>query len=249
MAKGQTCSVFHPYQFMDPACGVHAFGLKPPTPTSPTLPGPAPCARPRLDGTWRPAVNSIWWSPLHCRAVRGLQPVPGWWSADAHLRLGWSWPAGSRQSAVKPIYWSLESLNWVHPAQPEVCRGVTGPACVRCRSRAWIWDNRSLIRISQHWLQKRAPRAGGAFCPKRRHQPPAPMWSANRGRPPAWPPCSSGLQALTASNITAIVTVRMTAAASGVLRRELGGSHPGEHPQLAWRPGPEKPPAHPASFQ
>ncbi|APD47786.1 YvcK family protein [Synechococcus sp. CS-602] len=163
------------------------------------------------------------------RAVRWLQPglVVKRWMLTSGLGLLLALLGAAILADLKPIYWSLESLNWVLTQLTEVLpRGVTGPLVLVAGAGLVIWgQSRSFDSIQQALAPEKGTVLVDALLAQRR---------LNRGPNVVAIGGGTGLATLLSglkrysSNITAIVTVADDGGSSGVLRRELGVQPPGD---------------------
>ena len=128
---------------------------------------------------------------------------------------------------LKPIYWSLESINWLLSNVTKVMpRSITGPLVLVFGTALVIWgQSRSFGSIQQALTPEKDTLLVEALLAQRR---------LNRGPSIVAIGGGTGLSTLLSglkrysSNITAIVTVADDGGSSGVLRRELGVQPPGD---------------------
>ncbi|MCT0212386.1 MULTISPECIES: gluconeogenesis factor YvcK family protein [unclassified Synechococcus] len=163
------------------------------------------------------------------RAVRWLQPglVVKRWVFTSGLGLVLALLGAAILADLKPIYWSLESLNWLLSQLTQVLpRGITGPVVLLIGAALVIWgQSRSFDSIQQALAPEKGTVLVDALMAQRR---------LNRGPSVVAIGGGTGLATLLSglkrysSNITAIVTVADDGGSSGVLRRELGVQPPGD---------------------
>jgi hypothetical protein len=111
------------------------------------------------------------------RAVRWLQPglVVKRWMVTSGLGLLLALLGGAAWLDLKPIYWSLESINWLLKNITTVMpRGITGPVVlVVGGGLIWLGQSRSFGSIQQALAPKRTrfwwmpcwPRASSTAAP------------------------------------------------------------------------------------
>jgi len=163
------------------------------------------------------------------RAVRWLQPglVVKRWVFTSGFGLVLALLGAAILADLKPIYWSLETLNWLLSQLTQVLpRGITGPVVVVAGAALVIWgQSRSFDSIQQALAPEKGTVLVDALLAQRR---------LNRGPNIVAIGGGTGLATLLSglkrysSNITAIVTVADDGGSSGVLRRELGVQPPGD---------------------
>lgn len=163
------------------------------------------------------------------RAARWLQPglVVKRWMATSGLGLLLAVLGAAVWLDLKPIYWSLESINWLLSNVTKVMpRGFTGPLVLLLGAALVIWgQSRSFESIQQALAPEKDTVLVDALMAQRR---------LNRGPNIVAIGGGTGLSTLLSglkrysSNITAIVTVADDGGSSGVLRRELGVQPPGD---------------------
>ena len=163
------------------------------------------------------------------RAFRWLQPglVVKRWVFTSGLGLVLALLGAAILADLKPIYWSLESLNWLLSQLTQVLpRGITGPLVLLAGAALVIWgQSRSFDSIQQALAPEKGTVLVDALLAQRR---------LNRGPSVVAIGGGTGLATLLSglkrysSNITAIVTVADDGGSSGVLRRELGVQPPGD---------------------
>jgi uncharacterized cofD-like protein len=163
------------------------------------------------------------------RAVRWLQPglVVKRWVFTSGFGLVLALLGAAILADLKPIYWSLETLNWLLSQLTQVLpRGITGPVVVLAGAALVIWgQSRSFDSIQQALAPEKGTVLVDALLAQRR---------LNRGPNIVAIGGGTGLATLLSglkrysSNITAIVTVADDGGSSGVLRRELGVQPPGD---------------------
>ncbi|MCP9885558.1 YvcK family protein [Synechococcus sp. ATX 2A4] len=163
------------------------------------------------------------------RAVQWLQPglVVKRWMLTSGLGLLLALLGAAILADLKPIYWSLESLNWLLSNMTRVLpRGVTGPLVLLGGAALVVWgQSRSFGSIQQALAPEKDTLLVEALLAQRR---------LNRGPNVVAIGGGTGLATLLSglkrysSNITAIVTVADDGGSSGVLRREFGVQPPGD---------------------
>jgi hypothetical protein len=163
------------------------------------------------------------------RAVQWLQPglVVKRWMLTSGLGLLLALLGAAILADLKPIYWSLESLNWLLSNMTRVLpRGVTGPLVLLGGAALVVWgQSRSFGSIQQALAPEKDTLLVEALLAQRR---------LNRGPNVVAIGGGTGLATLLSglkrysSNLTAIVTVADDGGSSGVLRRELGVQPPGD---------------------
>jgi uncharacterized cofD-like protein len=163
------------------------------------------------------------------RAVRWLQPglVVKRWVITSGLGLLLALLGAAIWADLKPIYWTLETVDWLLRNLTEVLpRGVTGPLVLLLGVGLVIWgQSRSFGSIQQAL----APEKDTVLVDALRAQS-----RLNRGPAIVAIGGGTGLSTLLSglkrysSRITAIVTVADDGGSSGVLRRELGVQPPGD---------------------
>ena len=163
------------------------------------------------------------------RAARWLQPglVVKRWMLTSGFGLLLAVLGAAVWLDLKPIYWSLESINWFLSNVTKVMpRGITGPLALMVGAGLVIWgQSRSFGSIQQALAPEKDTVLVDALMAQRR---------LNRGPNIVAIGGGTGLSTLLSglkrysSNITAIVTVADDGGSSGVLRRELGVQPPGD---------------------
>ena len=163
------------------------------------------------------------------RAVRWLQPglVVKRWMVTSGLGLLLALLGGAVWLDLKPIYWSLESINWLLKNITTVMpRGITGPVVlVVGGGLIWLGQSRSFSSIQQALAPEKDTVLVDALLAQGK---------LNRGPNIVAIGGGTGLSTLLSglkrysSNLTAIVTVADDGGSSGVLRRELGVQPPGD---------------------
>ncbi|MFO7629014.1 MAG: YvcK family protein [Prochlorococcaceae cyanobacterium] len=163
------------------------------------------------------------------RAVRWLQPglVVKRWVLTSGLGLVMALLGAAVWADLKPIYWSLETINWLLAQLTTVLpRGFTGPLVLIAGAALVIWgQSRSFGSIQQALAPEKGTVLVDALLAQRR---------LNRGPNIVAIGGGTGLSTLLSglkvhsSNLTAIVTVADDGGSSGVLRRELGVQPPGD---------------------
>ena len=163
------------------------------------------------------------------RAVQWLQPglVVKRWMLTSGLGLLLALLGAAILADLKPIYWSLESLNWLLSNMTRVLpRGVTGPLVLLGGAALVVWgQSRSFGSIQQALAPEKDTLLVEALLAQRR---------LNRGPNVVAIGGGTGLATLLSglkrysSNITAIVTVADDCGSSVVLRREFGVQPPGD---------------------
>jgi uncharacterized cofD-like protein len=163
------------------------------------------------------------------RAARWLQPglVVKRWVFTSGFGLVLALLGAAILADLKPIYWSLESLNWLLAQLTQVLpRGITGPLVLLAGAALVVWgQSRSFDSIQQALAPEKGTVLVDALLAQRR---------LNRGPSVVAIGGGTGLATLLSglkrysSNITAIVTVADDGGSSGVLRRELGVQPPGD---------------------
>ncbi|MEI6828761.1 MAG: gluconeogenesis factor YvcK family protein [Synechococcaceae cyanobacterium ELA445] len=163
------------------------------------------------------------------RAVRWLQPglVVKRWMLTSGLGLLVALLGAAVWADLKPIYWFLESINWVLKNITTVMpRAFTGPlVLVIGGALIWLGQSRSFGSIQQALAPEKDTVLVDALLAQRK---------LNRGPAIVAIGGGTGLSTLLSglkrysSNLTAIVTVADDGGSSGVLRRELGVQPPGD---------------------
>ncbi|MCP9849590.1 gluconeogenesis factor YvcK family protein [Cyanobium sp. Morenito 9A2] len=163
------------------------------------------------------------------RAVRWLQPglVVKRWMLTSGIGLLVLLLGAAVWADLKPIYWFLESLNWLLKNITTVMpRAITGPlVLVIGGALIWLGQSRSFGSIQQALAPEKGTELVDALLAQRR---------LNRGPAIVAIGGGTGLSTLLSglkrysSNLTAIVTVADDGGSSGVLRRELGVQPPGD---------------------
>ena len=163
------------------------------------------------------------------RAVRWLQPglVVKRWMLTSGLGLLVALLGAAVWADLKPIYWFLESINWVLKNITTVMpRAITGPlVLVIGGALIWLGQSRSFGSIQQALAPEKDTVLVDALLAQRK---------LNRGPSIVAIGGGTGLSTLLSglkrysSNLTAIVTVADDGGSSGVLRRELGVQPPGD---------------------
>ena len=128
---------------------------------------------------------------------------------------------------LKPIYWILESIDWLLGMITQVMpRGITGPLVLVIGAGLVLWgQSRSFSSIQQALAPEKDTLLVDALLAQGR---------LNRGPSIVAIGGGTGLSTLLSglkrysSNLTAIVTVADDGGSSGVLRRELGVQPPGD---------------------
>jgi uncharacterized cofD-like protein len=161
--------------------------------------------------------------------VRWLQPglVVKRWMLTSGLGLVLALLGAAVWADLKPIYWSLETINWLLAQLTTVLpRGITGPLVLIAGAALVIWgQSRSFGSIQQALAPEKGTVLVDALLAQRR---------LNRGPNIVAIGGGTGLSTLLSGlkahsgNITAIVTVADDGGSSGVLRRELGVQPPGD---------------------
>ncbi|MGB7565348.1 MAG: gluconeogenesis factor YvcK family protein [Prochlorococcaceae cyanobacterium] len=163
------------------------------------------------------------------RAARWLQPglVVKRWILTSGLGLLVALLGVAVWADLKPIYWFLESINWLLKNITTVLpRAITGPlVLVIGGALIWLGQSRSFGSIQQALAPEKGTVLVDALLAQRR---------LNRGPAIVAIGGGTGLSTLLSglkrysSNLTAIVTVADDGGSSGVLRRELGVQPPGD---------------------
>ncbi len=163
------------------------------------------------------------------RAARWLQPglVVKRWMVTSGFGLLLAVLGAAVWLDLKPIYWSLESINWLLSNVTKVMpRSITGPLVLVFGTALVIWgQSRSFGSIQQALTPEKDTVLVDALMAQRR---------LNRGPNIVAIGGGTGLSTVLSglkrysSNITAIVTVADDGGSSGVLRRELGVQPPGD---------------------
>ncbi len=163
------------------------------------------------------------------RAARWLQPglVVKRWVATSGVGLVMALVGAAVWADLKPIYWTLESIDWLLTQLTQVLpRGITGPLVLLIGAGLVLWgQSRSFSSIQQALAPEKDTLLVDALLAQSR---------LNRGPNVVAIGGGTGLSTLLSglkrysSNITAIVTVADDGGSSGVLRRELGVQPPGD---------------------